>query len=201
MVARARDQVEGADFVHDAGKQRRLRVEPGDAAGDDLRQRGDMGGVLPQPVGQFAVSCRRRCRQLPADDGAGQRTQIAEAEPQDRRAHVGDRPPGAVADGRVGDGDDLRRQQRFGLHQSRRVVERAVGIVERALEFQRHDGAGREADLAAFDLGGDLLQDFVTFHSPSPGFWRVGWAALSDHRQAAPGRSATAAAPARLRPA
>jgi hypothetical protein len=80
------------------------------------------------------------------DDRRCERAQIAKTQPQNGRAHVGDRAARGIEGGRVGERDDLCRQQRFGLDQARRLVDVAIGIVERMLQFERDQRIGREVD-------------------------------------------------------
>lgn len=150
--------------MDDAGEHRRFRVEVGDLAGDDLRQCRDMRGVLPESRRHGTILCRQGGSQRARDDRRCERAQIAKTQPQNGRAHVGDRATRGIEGARVGQRHDLCRQQGFSLDQAHGLVDVAIRIVERMLQFERDQRIGREVDCAMLQFCGDLFQDVVSLH-------------------------------------
>ena len=81
VVGSTGDQIKNATLMDDAGIKRSVRVLVGDPAGQNTRQRGDMGGMLPK-LGRQGAMCwqRRHGLHLPDDYGGRDGAQCSEAD-------------------------------------------------------------------------------------------------------------------------
>ena len=130
-----------------------------------MRQRRHMRGVLPQ-FSRLAAHFRigNIAPELTHDDGRGDGIERLEAEPHDRRAHVVDFTAGTIVSSGVGQRHGPCRQQRLGHHQFGGRLQMAIGIVQDFLQPDRGIDVGREHQLAACRLQGDMSESFLFVH-------------------------------------
>ena len=96
--------------MDDAGEERFLRILVGDPAGNDPGERGDMGAVFPELVGQGAM--RRGADlllHLAHDNGRRQRPQGRESEARNGAADIARGASGRVVGDGIGDADNFGR--------------------------------------------------------------------------------------------
>jgi hypothetical protein len=126
---------------------------------------GDLHRVFPQLPG---LGAQRRIldagAELAHDETRDEHLQIAVADPRDGRAYIGDRTAARIEGRRIGQRHGACRQLRFAQHEADRILQVAIGVVQRMLQAQHRIHTGREGNLTARRLGGDGSKGFESVH-------------------------------------
>ena len=159
------EEIEAADFVDDPGEEGGVRILPGDAAGDDARQCGDVRRMLPEFRGERS-SFRRYggAGHLPDDYRRRQGAQGGKAEPGYGALDVGDRAASRIESDRVGQSDGARGEQRVGGDQLAQLFHGTVRVVDLPLDANGDFSVRGKHDFAGSGLGGNPVENGLNIH-------------------------------------
>ena len=135
--------------MHDAGKHDFIGVEASEFARQDVPQRRHVHAAFPQAIGEITASAMAlRLAQLIHDQHHGQRLDRIHPDTQNRLPDVTNNLVGWIERHRIGQPNDLGRQQRLGDNDFCQGSHPQIGVLNGLQHSPTRIQTGRETELA-----------------------------------------------------